>query len=105
MDKSFVRELTKDSNNAAISTAIAALGKVLNLRLVAEGVETEAQKDLLQNLQCEQMQDYFCWRPQAAEDITKILEKSFSKIAKHSSCVSVSKCSCSLRLSEKEPIR
>ncbi|MEP0856284.1 EAL domain-containing protein [Trichocoleus sp. DQ-U1] len=99
IDKSFVRDLTSDPNDAAIITAIAALGKVLNLRLVAEGVETEAQKDFLQNLQCEQMQGYFFWRPQAAEEITKILEKSFSKIAKHSSCVSVANCSCSFRLS------
>ncbi|MBD2538954.1 EAL domain-containing protein [Coleofasciculus sp. FACHB-SPT36] len=99
IDKSFVRDLTSDPNDAAIITAIAALGKVLNLRLVAEGVETEAQKDFLQNLQCEQMQGYFFWRPQASEEITKILEKSFSKIAKHSSCVSVANCSCSFRLS------
>jgi diguanylate cyclase (GGDEF)-like protein/PAS domain S-box-containing protein len=101
IDKSFVRDLTTDPNDAAIITAIAALGKVLNLRLVAEGVETEAQKDFLQNLQCEQMQGYFFWRPQAAEDITKILEKSFSKIVKpsnSSSCVAVSNCSFSFTI-------
>ncbi|MCL1466328.1 EAL domain-containing protein [Argonema galeatum] len=77
IDQSFVRELTTDPNDAAIISAIAALGKVLNLKMVAEGVETEEQRDFLQSIQCEYMQGYLFSRPLSAKDATQILQKSW----------------------------
>ncbi|MBW4567072.1 MAG: EAL domain-containing protein [Tolypothrix carrinoi HA7290-LM1] len=78
IDKSFVRDLTKNSNDAAIITAIIALAHGLNLAVVAEGVETEEQRNLLRILECELMQGYFFSRPVLAEDATKLLRKSKS---------------------------
>ena len=43
IDKSFIRDVTTDPNDAAITSAIVAMGHALDLRVVAEGVETEAQ--------------------------------------------------------------
>ncbi|GAX39080.1 diguanylate cyclase/phosphodiesterase [Tolypothrix sp. NIES-4075] len=79
IDKSFVRDLTKDSNDTAIITAIIALAHGLNLAVVAEGVETEEQRNLLGILECELMQGYFFSRPVLAEDATKLLRKSKSR--------------------------
>ncbi len=77
IDQSFVRELTTDPNDAAIISAIAALAKVLNLKMVAEGVETEDQRAFLQSLECEYMQGYLFSRPLSAKDATQILPKSW----------------------------
>lgn len=82
IDQSFVRELTTDPNDGAIITAISALGKVLNLKMVAEGVETEAQKNFLQNLECEYMQGYLFSRPLSSEQATQLLCKSCPDLAK-----------------------
>ncbi|NEU74091.1 EAL domain-containing protein [Hassallia byssoidea VB512170] len=79
IDKSFVRDLTKNSNDAAIITAIIALAHGLNLAVVGEGVETEEQRNLLRILECELMQGYFFSRPVLAEDATKLLRKSKSR--------------------------
>jgi diguanylate cyclase (GGDEF)-like protein/PAS domain S-box-containing protein len=76
IDKSFVKDLTTDRNDAAIISAIVALGKVLNLRVVAEGVETIEHKDLLRSLRCKEMQGYFFSRPLSSEDATQLLKNS-----------------------------
>ena len=82
IDKSFVQDLTNDPNDAAIITAITALGKVLNMRLVAEGVETEEQKDFLRSLQCEHMQGYFFWKPLSSNEATKVLQNAMLRSMK-----------------------
>jgi diguanylate cyclase (GGDEF)-like protein len=84
IDQSFVRDLTTDPNNAAIVTAVIALGHGLNLSVVAEGVETEEQKDFLRSLQCEVMQGYLFSRPLSVSDATKLLQKSCIKALKAS---------------------
>jgi len=76
IDRSFVLDLTTNPKDAAIIAVIIALGKELNLRLIAEGVETEAQKDLLRCLQCEEMQGYLFSRPLPAKDATELLQQS-----------------------------
>ncbi|MBW4678807.1 MAG: EAL domain-containing protein [Microcoleus vaginatus WJT46-NPBG5] len=76
IDQSFVRDLIANCDDVAIVTAIIALGYGLNLRVVAEGVETEQLKDLLRNLQCQYMQGYFFSRPLPAEEATRLLQKS-----------------------------
>jgi diguanylate cyclase (GGDEF)-like protein/PAS domain S-box-containing protein len=86
IDKSFVRDLTNDKNNAAITAAIIALAHGLNLAVVAEGVETEEQRNLLRILECELMQGFLFSRPVLAEDATKLLRQSQS-LRLNSSCL------------------
>jgi EAL domain-containing protein (putative c-di-GMP-specific phosphodiesterase class I) len=63
IDQSFVRDLLIDPNDEVIASAIVALGHSLGLRVVAEGVETEAQSALLAKLGCDAQQGYYFGRP------------------------------------------
>lgn len=63
IDKAFVRDLTHDANSAAIVRAIIGLGESLQLAVVSEGVETEAQKNMLQALGCDVLQGYLLGTP------------------------------------------
>jgi diguanylate cyclase len=63
IDRSFVQDVTTSPHDAAIASAVVALAHGLNLTVVAEGVETEAQRQFLQNLGCQQMQGYLLARP------------------------------------------
>jgi EAL domain-containing protein (putative c-di-GMP-specific phosphodiesterase class I) len=74
IDQAFVRDITTDPNDRAIVTAIAALGKVLNLKLVAEGVETDVQERLLRSLNCHEMQGYLFSAPLPAPEATRLLQ-------------------------------
>lgn len=67
IDRGFINELERGSDDAAIVTAIVALGQSLNLRIVAEGVETEKQKDFLTALGCNDLQGYLMGRPMPPE--------------------------------------
>jgi diguanylate cyclase (GGDEF)-like protein len=79
IDRSFVHDLCHGSSDTAIVAAILALGSGLNLRVIAEGVETPEQRDLLQDLHCQQMQGYLFNPPMKALDATKfLLEHSLS---------------------------
>ncbi|HIK32203.1 MAG TPA: EAL domain-containing protein [Oscillatoriales cyanobacterium M59_W2019_021] len=73
IDRSFVHDLREESSDTAIVAAVLALGSGLNLRVVAEGVETPQQLSLLQDLQCQQMQGYLFAPPLKALDATKYL--------------------------------
>jgi diguanylate cyclase (GGDEF)-like protein/PAS domain S-box-containing protein len=73
IDRSFVCDVTTDPNDKAIVAAIVAMAKVLNLKLVAEGVETEAQEYLLRSLGCEEVQGYLFSRPVTAIEATELL--------------------------------
>ncbi|MYN04445.1 EAL domain-containing protein [Pseudoduganella sp. DS3] len=68
IDQSFVRELLQDRAALAIVQSIIALARALNLQTVAEGVETEAQRALLQEQGCGAMQGYLVARPLPASD-------------------------------------
>lgn len=63
IDRGFVRDLEQDSDDAAIITAIVALGQALGLRIVAEGVETEGQQAFLTHLGCDALQGYLLGQP------------------------------------------
>lgn len=74
IDQSFVRDLTTDPNDKAIVAAIIAMGRVLNLKLVAEGVETKVQEHSLLSLDCEEMQGYLFSPPLSPEEATLLLK-------------------------------
>jgi diguanylate cyclase (GGDEF)-like protein len=59
IDQSFIRGLSRDSNDAALVSAIISLGKSLKLTVIAEGVETLEQLNFLKALQCEEGQGYY----------------------------------------------
>lgn len=73
IDRSFIKDLSVDSNNLAIINAIITLGAGLNLQIIAEGVETEQLKNLLKTLHCRYMQGYFISFPLAEDDATNLL--------------------------------
>ena len=73
IDQSFVRNLSTDSNDAALVSAIISLGKSLNLNIIAEGVETREQLDFLRVQECEEVQGYFFSKALAAEAFASLL--------------------------------
>ena len=73
LDLSFVREITTDPANLAISQAIITLAHSLNLLVVAEGVETEGQLALLAARGCDQVQGYYFSRPVPAHELAQLL--------------------------------
>jgi EAL domain-containing protein (putative c-di-GMP-specific phosphodiesterase class I) len=74
IDQSFIRDLNANIEDTAIIKAIITLAKGLNLKVVAEGVETEELKQLLQTLQCENMQGYLFSPPLSAQHATQLLQ-------------------------------
>jgi EAL domain-containing protein (putative c-di-GMP-specific phosphodiesterase class I) len=66
LDRSFVRDLVTDADDRALAAAVLAIGRALNLVVVAEGVETEGQRQVLQQAGCEVAQGYLFSRPLAA---------------------------------------
>lgn len=73
IDKTFVRDITTDPNDAAIVSAILAVSRSLDLEIVAEGVETEAQRDFLLQNGCRTFQGYLFGRPTPIEDLDRVL--------------------------------
>ena len=73
VDRSFVVDLATDPDDAVIVQAIIALGHKLNLRVVAEGVETTDQLDFLRQSGCDEMQGYLFGRPMIASDFAALL--------------------------------
>ncbi|MDO8988100.1 MAG: EAL domain-containing protein [Sideroxyarcus sp.] len=71
IDQSFVRDIETDESDAAIIRSIISLGHRLNLRVIAEGVETQEQLDFLRIRGCDEMQGYFYARPMPAAEFAK----------------------------------
>ena len=67
IDRGFVRDLEHDGDDAAIVSAIVALGQALNLRIVAEGVETSVQQNFLTKLGCSALQGFLLGHPLPAQ--------------------------------------
>lgn len=70
IDRSFVQELPDDTGAAAIARAIVALGRSLGMRIVAEGVETKAQAEFLQDIWCDEGQGYLYAPPLTPDELS-----------------------------------
>lgn len=75
IDKSFVRDVTHDPSDASIAKTIIALARSLNIAVIAEGVETLAQRDFLARYGCRAYQGYFFSRPLTLMDLEKFVQR------------------------------
>jgi diguanylate cyclase (GGDEF)-like protein/PAS domain S-box-containing protein len=73
IDRSFISGLPEDAGNLAITQAVIAMAHSLKLTVVAEGVETPAQLQVLRELGCDQVQGYLLGRPMPAADLASLL--------------------------------
>lgn len=78
IDRSFVAEITGRTTEVPIVSAIVAMGRSLGLRVVAEGVETPVQVDVLRRLGCDLAQGFLFSRPRPAEAVAPLLRRRFS---------------------------
>ena len=82
IDRSFIREVPAKPDDAAITTAIISMAKVLNLKVIAEGVENEAQLLFLTEQNCDEVQGYYFSRPLKVQDVEgrlRVLSKAEEK--------------------------
>jgi EAL domain-containing protein (putative c-di-GMP-specific phosphodiesterase class I) len=73
IDRSFVRNITSDTEDKALADAIIALGRALDLTIVAEGVETAEQEALLRAHNCDEVQGYLISKPLPADECAAFL--------------------------------
>ena len=76
IDQSFIQELEREEN-ISIVNAMVSMGRAMNLNVVAEGVETEAQLAQLQQINCHEMQGYYYSQPLSSHDATMMLTQPF----------------------------
>jgi diguanylate cyclase (GGDEF)-like protein/PAS domain S-box-containing protein len=81
IDQTFIAGCTDAENDAAITTAIIALGKALNLKVVAEGVETQAQLDFLRGRGCEIAQGFLLAEPLSAGEAAELVTRAAVPVA------------------------
>ncbi|MEO8215531.1 MAG: PAS domain S-box protein [Acidobacteriota bacterium] len=84
IDQSFVRDITKDPETAAIVTAIIAMARTLKLKLIAEGVENEEQRSFLMSYGCYCMQGFLFNRPIPPDQFEALLVKNRATTGKRS---------------------
>ncbi len=75
IDRTFIQDLPADARGAEIVSAIIAMGRSLNLEVVAEGVETAAQAELLKKKGCTTLQGYYTGHPLPPESLAALLEE------------------------------
>lgn len=75
IDRAFVKNITCEED-AALVTAIVSMAKALGLKTIAEGVETQAQKDVMRSIGCDIMQGFLLSKPVPVEEATKLLSSS-----------------------------
>jgi len=73
IDKSFIADIPENEDDMAIVESIIAISRTLKLDLIAEGVETQEQKEFLLSKGCEKIQGYLYARPMPPEEVSKLL--------------------------------
>ncbi len=74
MDMQFVRGITSSDKDRAIAQGIIDLAKSLNMKILAEGVETDAQLGFLKQQACDEIQGYYYYKPMPAEEMERIFQ-------------------------------
>ena len=82
IDRSFVRDLATDPSDAAIVTTVIAMARNLNLRVIAEGVETQEQLEFLKHRGCDEFQGFLTSRPVDRAAFEKLLPKADTRQAR-----------------------
>jgi EAL domain-containing protein (putative c-di-GMP-specific phosphodiesterase class I) len=77
IDRSFIRDVAVNPDDAAITTAIVSMAKSLNLKVIAEGVEDEAQMSFLRAHQCDEIQGYYFSKPLAVDKVADKLRGDY----------------------------
>ena len=75
IDRSFVRDVAVDSDDAAIVTVIISMARGLNLKVIAEGVENEAQMSFLRAHHCDEIQGYYFSKPLTVDEVPALLRR------------------------------
>jgi len=73
IDRSFINDITTDENDRELINAVVAMAHALNLKVVAEGVETKAQRDYLVSIKCDIAQGYYYSKPVSATEFSQLL--------------------------------
>ena len=76
IDQSFIRDIPADPDDKAIAMAVISLGHMLNLKVMAEGVETEQQLAFLREHECDEAQGFLFSRPVSPDEIAKLLRRA-----------------------------
>ena len=82
VDRSFIKDIPKDSGDMKIMSAIISMARGLRLKVVAEGVETPEQLAFLRAEHCDAVQGYLLYRPLAEGDVARVLEQNRQDCAK-----------------------
>ncbi len=82
IDRSFVRDIVTDKNDHTIVAAIIAMAHSLEIEVIAEGIETEEQLNLLMSQKCNHYQGYYFSKPVPISEIEHILKKSIATVSK-----------------------
>jgi EAL domain-containing protein (putative c-di-GMP-specific phosphodiesterase class I) len=77
IDRSFIRDIAVNPDDAAITTAIISMAKSLSLKVIAEGVEDEAQMSFLRAHQCDEIQGYYFSKPLAVDKVADKLRGDY----------------------------
>jgi EAL domain-containing protein (putative c-di-GMP-specific phosphodiesterase class I) len=76
LDRTFVRDLPEDANDVAITRAVIAMAHALSIRVIAEGVERQAQLDLLRAEGCDEFQGYLCQPPLTEAELLRFMRST-----------------------------
>jgi diguanylate cyclase len=83
IDQSFVRQITSAPGEMTIVKAVIGMGRSLNLRVVAEGAETQQELEFLQAHHCDEAQGYYFSRPAVAGEFAQLLKMGVAESILH----------------------